>query len=289
MAFSRHREETRFYVTVPEIPEHAMPDPEAAPADPLEPVLRGLRQSRAQKMAIDIAAAGELHLAPHESLLAEVAHLREVLDDAPVASAIALERIEEELSRVVDAHQAALSELQRVASSPPSSRAERDEQRQRLSTERARTERLAEQTNNLQSQRDAVRERGGDPAVWLADHAEQAKQLTRIESELSRRLDRKRAKALRLVTVAPPSYVIAALGPRPDEPSKRRLWDRGARTIEEYRLRHGELLRESERGLGPIPADKAKRRAFYAADRQIRSVQIALDQVGRPTRLNIDR
>jgi hypothetical protein len=211
VAFSRHREESRFYVTVQEVPEHALPDAIESQVDPLEPILRGLRRSHAQELAIDIEAGGELRRAPSDALFTEAAHLREVLTADPTA--------------------------------PRTS----------------------------------------------AEHAGETTRLVAIESELTHRRDVARSEAVRLVTVSPPRYVTDVLGQRPDEPSRRRAWDRGARTIERYRVDHGRTLTAADRGLGTRPSEAGDRRAFFAADRQVRLAQSALDRADRPIDLGIDR
>ncbi len=103
---------------------------------------------------------------------------------------------------------------------------------------------------------------------------------------------------LRLVEAAecdPPAYLLAALGPRPQEEGDRQAWRVGAQTIESYR--HAWSITDPLRPLGQRPDCEAQRRAFGAAERDLYGVQqrLAVDnseslmrrQLTRPDDLDV--
>ena len=134
-----------------------------------------------------------------------------------------------------------------------------------------------QRVDELQAERADVVARHGDPDRWLADHHREAVRLAVVERELARRHAIHRNEGLRIVVVDPPAYVTDALGPRPaDDLRGQRAWDRGARTIESYRQRHGATIDPTARGLGPRPSDPAAARAHFAASRRLEAAQIEL-------------
>jgi len=70
---------------------------------------------------------------------------------------------------------------------------------------------------------------------------------------------------------APPSYLTALLGPRPDEPVARSAWRTGVRAADSYRSAWG--VTDTSHPLGEPPADQVQRRAYQAALAAIRAAQ----------------
>jgi len=288
VAASRHRVETRFYVTVPDVPvdEQLQLDQTDAP-DPLSGLVRALGESRAKELAIDVADQGDLHAMPDDRLYSEAAQLRELLTMAPDVAAHQLDRIARDRVDVDEQLRAARSELreldEQLANARRRDRAplqqRRDRQAQVVATWQQRVD-------ALDVERDQVLARDGDPDAWLADHHQEARRLAGVERELARRAAIRRHEGMRLVVVDPPAYVVNELGPRPtDDLNRQRAWDRGARTIESYRQRHGATIAPDQAGLGERPAHRSAQRAYFAASRRLEAAQIEL---GRTPDVSVD-
>ena len=279
VAASRHRVETRFYVTVPDMPgdEQLRLDATDAP-DPLDGLIRALAESRAKELAIDAAEQGDLHAMPQDRLYSESSQLRELLTTAPGRGSHEVDRIDAEIAHA--RHQGQQTR-ERLAVTEQRIRDARRRDREPLRHARdgyLRAEVTWQQrVDELQAERADVVARHGDPDRWLADHHREAVRLAVVERELARRHAIHRHERLRMVVVDPPAYVTDELGPRPiDDLRGQRAWDRGARTVESYRQRHGATIDPTARGLGPRPSDPAAARAYRAASRRLEATQAEL-------------
>jgi conjugative relaxase-like TrwC/TraI family protein len=279
VAASRHRVETRFYVTVPD----PLPDEqrELETADPLRDLIRALGQSRAKQLAIDAADQGELRAMPVEQLYSEAARLRELLTTAPGRGAREVERLDAEIEKAQRESARARRNLTEIEQSIRDTR-RRD--RGPLQAAREGHQRAAQtwqqRVEALHAERAQVVASHGDPDHWLADHHHDTVRLVTIERELHRRATIQRHERMRTVIVDPPSYVTDELGPRPtDSLQRQRAWDRGARAIESYRQDHGATIDPTQPGLGARPHDPAARNAHRAASRRLEAAQIELGRV----------
>jgi conjugative relaxase-like TrwC/TraI family protein len=276
VAASRHRVETRFYVTVPD----PLPDEhrELDTADPLRDVIRALGQSRAKQLAIDVADQGQLRVAPDEQLHGEASQLRELLATAPGPGAHEIERLDAEIEKAQRESTRARQDLtdleQRIRGSRRRDRgplqAAREGRQQAVQTWRQRVE-------ALHVERAQAVACHGDPDQWLADHHHDAARLVAVERELHRRATIQRHERMRTVIVDPPSYITDELGARPaDSLQRQRAWDRGARAIESYRQHHGARIDPTQPGLGARPQDPVSRNAHRVASRRLEATQIEL-------------
>jgi hypothetical protein len=279
VAASRHRVETRFYVTVPD----PLPDEqrELDTADPLRDLVRALGQSRAKQLAIDIVDQGELRTMPDEQLYSEASRLRELLTTAPGHGAHEIERLDSEIEKAQRESARARRDLTEIKQRIRDAR-RRD--RGPLQVVREGHQRAAEtwqhRAEGLQAERAQVVADHGDPDQWLADHRCDASRLVSVERELHRRASVHRRERMRTVLVDPPSYVTDELGPRPtDSLQRQRAWDRGARAIESYRQDHGATIDPTQPGLGARPHDPVARNAHRAASRRLEAAQIELGRV----------
>jgi conjugative relaxase-like TrwC/TraI family protein len=279
VAASRHRIETRFYVTVPDAAElDNTPD-----MDPLADLARALGHSRANRLALDVAAEGELRTMPDDRLHVEAVRLRELAETAP-RSAHTLDRIDATRTRVTDELQRARAELRSTTSQiDVAPRRDRGLLKQRRAGAERAIETWQRRLDQVDCERATVIAQEGDPDGWLAQHQTDAARLVAVERELHRRSEIQRREATRANVAAPPNYITEALGPRPDDHLRRqRAWDRGARTIEAYRWRHGTPITSNQPGLGPRPTDPAARHAYVTAARLLGSVNAELDHGRAP-------
>ena len=77
--------------------------------------------------------------------------------------------------------------------------------------------------------------------------------------------------ALAAARIEPPDYITAELGQRPEAPHQQAEWDKGVRTIEGYRQKHG--VGDRDTALGPQPADRSAQHEREAAQRSIQRTQ----------------
>ncbi|UGS36114.1 ATP-dependent RecD-like DNA helicase [Capillimicrobium parvum] len=277
VAASRHRVETRFYVTASDSQSDQLALDGTPPTDPLRDIVRALGQSRAKGLAIDAAAQGELRTMPDDRLRSEAGHLRSILETAPTAAAHKLDVLTSERSRVAAEVERSAQTLDQTSAQLAGARwRERRVLRERVAGAHRAAATWRERLAHVDQRIAQVREHLGDPDAWLDDRRHAIGRLAAVETELARREHTRRIEALRLVTIDPPAYVTQELGPRPEEFTLQRRWDQGARTIESYRQRHGHHLAPDQPGLGPPPRVDRERRVYHAAARRLDDVKSEL-------------
>ena len=277
VAASRHRVETRFYVTVPDLPADEERQIDAGGKEPLADLVRALGQSRAKELAIDIAADGELRTMPHDRLLSEAAHLRSVLETAPSTAARELDALGVERDQLVRELARANAVRDEVGAQLEASRwRDRRTVRERLVGAERAVSTWQQRLADVDGRSHEARTHLGDPDAWLAGHRDAMARLAGVEQELARRAQIQHREALRLVIVDPPAYITRALDPRPDDLAGQRAWDHGARTIESYRQHHGAQIDPVRAGLGDRPREPRTARAYAAASRRLDAVKVEL-------------
>ena len=111
-----------------------------------------------------------------------------------------------------------------------------------------------------------------------------------LEAELDQERDLPpRARRLRELEDAPPTWLVAEIGPIPRSKGRREsnatrtlFWRRAALAIDDYRAITG--FADDKRGLGDRPADSASQRAFDVAVRAIEEINVR-----RRTSQDLDR
>ena len=112
-----------------------------------------------------------------------------------------------------------------------------------------------------------------DRAQWLEEHAGDIVTAKRAVDE-----DRQRAwRAVQAAEFRPPPHVLAAIGPRPADPTERRAWRAAVEQVEQYRLRHG--VSDPAVALGDRPQEQPQLGEFERASVAIRAVALAQEQV----------
>jgi len=260
-ATTRHRDECRFYVNTGEAVDQLQLPGQEDPAERVHAeVSRWLRRERAEQMAIDVRADAEGLDRLTDSEVAERAgRLERLLRDFP-AAARAADRQAAELVRrgeqIRDAEQrlaGARDERGRLGALARKQRAELGAriatQQELLDAKRGEYTGLSEAALAGQT----VGER------WLEDHGVDLEQAAASELELAVRRERAwREAAIRARYDTPPD-LTADIGERPDSLLDAERWDRAAATLEDYRLRNGELPGAE------VPADGAQRPAWERA------------------------
>jgi hypothetical protein len=270
VALSRGREENRLYVVAG---ERAAEVREAlhARAPLAQPVLRelinSLKRSRAQRLALDEGDAhSEVTPAERERLrsLSDVDLVEELRHASqgrlpasprpPDTSDMALAWAEQEAAQTrthLEEGQARAEALRARLDgegwlSRWLNRQQRECNEQALRHEEDRLPKLQERSCTADAQVMALCTQRQDRGRWNAEYArlksEDDAHGHAIGAELRRReRENVRARAERLATLeaAPPPYLLAALGERPDGADRQRTWRRAALQLEEHRRAHG--------------------------------------------------
>ncbi|HMC50386.1 MAG TPA: MobF family relaxase [Solirubrobacterales bacterium] len=254
VATSRTREQTYLYAT----PEIQVERNEFAPAalgrEPIAHIAEAAARDRAQTAAHDEALRAELAKLPTEELAARhkalvvPARNEGAQEETYASESHRLAEAREQLERAV-AKCEAVEALGR----------------------RERREQLPDALNREETWRQVV-----DRRTAALERIEPPGTEARRERELAEQLlDQRAAKALAAARIEPPSYVVEALGERPTEPTKARVWDQGVRKVERYRLEHGVTDRES--AFGPKPPEPGERLAHKEAERSLADHQRRLE------------
>ena len=269
VAASRSREETYFYAT----PEIQIERDEYAPASPylrdgLEHIAEAAERDGAQVSAHDQAMRSALAKLPSEELARRLDGLRaeagaeEANQDAHQHLGKRIAEGEQRLAQIA-------AERRDLGEAPSGWR--RGAKRQPHAEAARRLDTLLRQGRSALSRAEA--DLVAKPEVEHQARAEAAV----IDGLLAER----QRVALAAARISPPSYITVELGERPSDPAKRAEWDRGVRTIEGYRQRHG--IGDRDTALGAEPKDQAARRQREAVRRSIEQTQrrLQLEQARR--------
>jgi hypothetical protein len=258
VGMSRGREDNRFYVLCPEDLALAQGGVGARTDELLAEVATGLGRSAAKDLALDTAGESGLAAASVAELHAEREALRDRLRaEAPRSPDGELynlgcvrRRLEEGLAHArASAHDhAALSTRERR-------RIER-EWRPGEDPERRVADWQARLREHDQRE-EPLRQRGADRAAYFEAHRPEVERY-RLLSEV---IERREARDIARTVVAPPSYITAVLGPRPERHHQAETWAEGVAVIQRHRLRHG--ITDPEHPLGREPSRSAQRSAAY--------------------------
>jgi conjugative relaxase-like TrwC/TraI family protein len=255
-AMSRGRQENRLYLVVGENPladeievlGHVKQDPVAA-------IVRALGRSRAKTLALDhlLAARAAGAALSAVELRARIDQAAALLQHRPAVTAqtgaaeVRQEQARlrsyqrEELGWLADAHQRlARGDLRR------------GERRRLLSAIADRQKAVAQlgrRLDDVDQRVGALQAEQAAQAAWDRAHAEPLGEALIYGRELSHR---ELAAAVQLEQ-APPAYLVAELGGRPDSATGRAAWRAAAVAIETYRASHG--IDDPDSALGPTPAD----------------------------------
>jgi conjugative relaxase-like TrwC/TraI family protein len=258
VAASRSREETWFYAT----PEVQIEREEYAPASPwlrqgLDHIAEAAERDGAQVAAYDQALRSRLAPLSTEELAARGRELRSEAG-AEAQNQAARRGLEEQIGK---ARERQRDYGERIDQLPEPPRWGHREERRQLEDRRSSLEAI--ETRWLETRAGLEAELGQRSPVEHQARSEVAA----IKSLLAER----EKSSLAAARIAPPPYIKAELGERPQEPTKAAEWDRAVRGVEGYRQKHG--IGDRDTALGPEPRDQAARREREAARRSIERTQ----------------
>jgi conjugative relaxase-like TrwC/TraI family protein len=270
VALSRGRKENRLYVVAGERAAEVREalHGRAALAQPVvRELITSLKRSRAQRLALD-EGTPSIEVTPTERQRLRTLSDADLVEELrcasrgrvpasprpPDLSDIALARAEQEAAETrahLEAAQARAVDLRaRLDSEGRFSRWRHRQQRERneqaLRHEEDRLPKLQKRSRTADAQVTALCTQQQEHARWDAEYArlksEDHVRGQAIHAELRRReRERVRTTAERLARLeaAPPSYLLAALGERPDGAAEQRKWRRAALELEVHRNDHG--------------------------------------------------
>ena len=261
VAASRSREETWFYAT----PEVQLQREEIAPASPflregLDHIAEAAERDGAQASAHEEALRSELAPLQTSELVARSAELH-----AEAGAEAANQRGQANLeAEIVEARQQVGKIETRIEELPEPPRwGHRGERRE-----------LEERLGQLEAAKEGWQDKGASREAELDNQPPVEHEVRAEVSVTDDLLAARQQMALAAARIEPPEYVTAELGRRPEAPAQQAEWDKGVRTIEGYRQKHG--IGDRDTALGPQPADRAAQHEREMAQRSIRRAQSRL-------------
>jgi conjugative relaxase-like TrwC/TraI family protein len=280
---TRARHETHFYLaSQPDSSDHERAHgPPQPPEDAIARFARHLHASRARTLATDEPAHARARALTTTELRDEHDRVRQALDDFPVSQARALAVLAADAERqrtdLEDTdlrigqtnHQLdTLGFFKRHGSEGDDLRG----QLERLQSQRAYVDRRYAGTRQ-----DIVANRAdNDPVAWVDGRADDIRYLRALEHELLERDRRAERQLIAAAQIDPPEHITAVLGPRPENHTARRAWERGIAAIETYRHRHHIAPDHHLSALGPAPHRMHPNPAFRDAEAAVRHARAEL-------------
>ena len=255
-ALSRGRKENKLYLVVGENPlAQEIEVLGQAKQDPVAVIVRALGRSHAKTLALDqlaVARATAAALSDVE-LHGRIGQAVALLEHRPaMTSQTGLAELRDEQARLRGYQREDLDWLadagQRLADGDL-----RRSQRRRLQAavgeREAAVAQLQRRLDDVDQRLAALKVQRSAQAAWDRDHAEPLGEALIFGRELSRR---ELVVAVQLEQ-APPPYLAAALGGRPDSAAGRAAWRAAAIGIQAYRAKYG--IDDPDSALGPKPTD----------------------------------
>ena len=281
VALSRGREHNRLYVVAGD----RQPDGDAhchaghdTTRDVVADLARALERSRGQALAIDqTCTAGDATTPPPDR-----EQLRTLLQAAPSDPQRERQWIADERDTALDQLSAAerrleaASERSRAMTGRLRRRTQRHDPQTALADEQravADVARWRSRLDDIEQRSLAVNDAQDARDRWLSDHATDVEVAADLIAD-DARLD---WRSVQVAEFRPPGYVLAAIGPRPTDPTERRAWRTAVEHIERYRLGHG--IDDAADALGQRPSQARQLADYERASAAIRAVETAREQV----------
>ncbi len=281
VAMSRGRESNRLYVVAGADPDReeiggAVTDPK----DPMDELKRALGRSHAKELALDDQEHSQIRSMPYAELRGEWEKLQRLLETRPVDPSSALadvrretERVEAILAEQRSARTKAQAELARLG------KLVRVRHRDQVATLEDDIDRLRDSEARLDDILRALRSSEGvlveEDAVrnqWLLQHAPEIQRHDALRRELWRREQQQAIAA----EVAMPTYLLNAVGERPQRPSERGAWRETVRAVEAHRERWN--VHDSDNPFGNAPRSERERHDLEALEQRVKTYSRDLEE-----------
>jgi conjugative relaxase-like TrwC/TraI family protein len=255
-AMSRGRQENRLYLVVGENPlAEEIEVLGQARQDPVAVIVRALGRSRAKTLALDHLSAAHAAAAALSAvdLRARIDQAAALLQHRPsVTAQTSTAELRQDQARLRGYQREELTWLADAHDRLAQGGLRRGERRHLLAAIAQRQEavtQLGRRLDDVDQRLVALDGERATQATWDRDHAAPLGEALIYGRELSHR---ELATAVQLEQ-APPAYLVAELGGRPDSVAGRAAWRAAAVGIEAYRANHG--IDDPDSALGPPPAD----------------------------------
>jgi conjugative relaxase-like TrwC/TraI family protein len=257
-AMSRGRQENRLYLVVGENPlADEIEVLGQTKQDPIAVIVRVLGRSRAKTLALDHLSAARAAAAALSAveLRAQIDQAAELLAHRPsVTAQTGAVELRQEQARLRGYQRDELSWLAHAHERLAHGDLRRGERRRLLgsiSERQGAVTQLERRLEDLDQRLAGVEAERAAQAAWDQAHAQPLGEALIYGQELSHR---ELATAVQLEQ-APPGYLVAELGGRPQSAAGRAAWRAAAISIEAYRARHG--IDDPDSALGAVPTDPA--------------------------------
>jgi len=264
---SRSKERTDLYLTVGPAPlglEEAHAHPRGEPVEPEQLLGRVMTRDGSKTLASDLPSLVDVRRWSTKQLRAERDRLATARADCPADRARELTLAQRRAAELEEARRQALADLEaaRAEAAGARGRAARLAAGDRLALAEHRGRTLARQADQAAERVGMLRRAQQQRAGWLEAYDAE---LGRREQLVARELAWRRRVDARAMALDPPGWLLAELGPMPEQPAERQAWIEAAVELDAYRRVHG-LLDPAERAQrvgGPSERD-----ADTAADRE---------------------
>jgi hypothetical protein len=256
---SRSKERTDLYLTVGPAPlgdQEAHAHPRGEPVEPEQLLDRVMSRDGSKTLASDLPTQVDVRRLSTRQLREERDRVQAARAECPPDRSHELTLAQRRAAELEQARQKALADLEeaRAEATEARGRRERLAARDRLALAEHRAGTLTRQADQAAERAGLLRRHQQQRAGWLeAFDAElrQREQLVTRQLAWQRRVDE------RVMMLDPPGWLLAELGPIPEQPAERQVWIEAAAELDAYRRVHGlpEPAERTQRGGGPAEPD----------------------------------
>jgi hypothetical protein len=256
---SRSKERTDLYLTVgpaPLNPEEAHAHPRGEPVEPEQLLGRVMSRDGSKTLASDLPAQVDVRRWSTRQLRAERDRVQAARAECPADCARELALAQRRAAELEQERRQALADLEeaRAEAADARGRAARLAAGDRLALAEHRAGTLARQADRAAERVGMLRRHQQQRAGWLEAHDAE---LRRREQLVTRQLAWQRRVDERAMALDPPGWLVAELGPMPEQPAERQAWMQAAVELDAYRRVHGlpEPAERTQRGGAPSERD----------------------------------
>jgi conjugative relaxase-like TrwC/TraI family protein len=256
---SRSKERTDLYLTVGPAPldrEEAHAHPRGEPVEPEALLGRVMSRDGSKTLASDLPTLVDVRRWSTKQLRGERDQLAAARAECPPDRARELVLAKRRAAELEAARRQALADLEaaRAEAAAARGRRERLAARDRLALAEHRAGTLARQADQAAERAGMLRRHQQQRAGWLEAHDAE---LRRREQLVTRQLAWQRRVDARAMALDPPGWLVAELGPIPEQPAERQVWLAAAVELDAYRRVHGlpEPAERAQRVGGPAERD----------------------------------
>jgi hypothetical protein len=255
---SRSKQRTDLYLTVGPAPldQEAHAHPRGEPVEPEQLLGRVMSRDGSKTLASDLPDLVDVRRCSTKQLRQERDRVRAERAGCPPDRSHELALAQRRAAEAEATRRQALADLEAARAEATSARgwAGRLSARDRLALAEHRQGVLARQADQAAERVGMLRRHQQQRAGWLEAHDAE---LRHREQLVTRQLAWQRRVDARAMALDPPGWLLAELGPMPEQPAERQAWTAAAVELDAYRRVHGlpEPPERTQRGGGPSERD----------------------------------